>query len=422
MTTKFVTFGCWNENCCDETSPVFKVLDAIKKQESDSNFFIVTGDNYYPEKIQIEMDGKKQKVKTADIGQLSESFQLLTRSLFGEESEIAAGVAREAAGEAEASSGEGKEIFLLLGNHDVEKTIESKNKERGCYVTLFEKTFAQAFNTNSIHKINFPTSQLVMSKKIGADTLIIMIDTNIYSRENLECYSYLGHGHSEELELQEQLQAEQYQQVRSILGEGQFENIIVCGHNPLIGFKNQVLKDGKIKGGIDVCSKELYELMFSLKLNGKKLYYLCADVHNYQKGDVTISHSSNGNNVLIHQYIVGIGGTELDDDYDEKFDPNFSVSPNDAIGIVEATIAVSDLLNLNYKIEQHFSEFGYLVVTIDHNNHVSFQVKQVPIEQVAASVVASVGGKHTKRRNKRTKRRKKRTKKTSKRRKHTKRK
>ena len=40
MAIKFITFGCWNENCCNPDTPVVKVLDAVSK-ERGINFFIV---------------------------------------------------------------------------------------------------------------------------------------------------------------------------------------------------------------------------------------------------------------------------------------------------------------------------------------------------------------------------------------------
>ncbi len=48
--TKFVTFGCWNEDCCGEDTAVVRVLNKINDEDSDASFFIVTGDNYYPKK------------------------------------------------------------------------------------------------------------------------------------------------------------------------------------------------------------------------------------------------------------------------------------------------------------------------------------------------------------------------------------
>ena len=45
-------------------------------------------------------------------------------------------------------------------------------------------------------------------------------------------------------------------------------------------------------------------------------YYLCADLHLYQAGTIIITNTrddTSKNKMLIHQYIVGTGGTKLDD-------------------------------------------------------------------------------------------------------------
>ncbi len=40
--TKFITFGCWNEFCCDESSPMYQVIDSISRNERDvQNYFIL---------------------------------------------------------------------------------------------------------------------------------------------------------------------------------------------------------------------------------------------------------------------------------------------------------------------------------------------------------------------------------------------
>ena len=417
MATKFITFGCWNENCCDISSPVYQVLNKISLEEQDANFSVVLGDNYYPNKVK---DKTGEKVKTANIDQLSESFQLLTTSLFGEGAAEAAKRAAKAAEEAiagveteglQASAGvetEGKELFLLLGNHDVEKTQATDNNDSKCYITTFEKVFAYTFNTESTqNRIHFPIPELVMFREFGVNTLIIMIDTNIYTDQYLDCYNSILNKNK----LQEELQKEQYRKIQDFLKDKNFKNIIVCGHNPLIGFKNQKIqekvksgkKEIKIKGGVDTCNVELYSLLFDvIQPHGIKFYYLCADIHNYQRGVVTIT--KNGKIMNIEQYIVGIGGAHLDDDYNERYNSRLdSTEP-----VTNAVIQVGTSV-LNYQILEHFSDYGYLVVSINEHDILNFEVKQV------TDIGESAGGKHTTRRNKRTKRRNKRTKKTSKR-------
>jgi hypothetical protein len=122
-----------------------------------------------------------------------------------------------------------------------------------------------------------------MFKQIGDNTLIIMIDTNVYCGEDTICYnSRLNVNALKDMQIRKIKNKFEEYKLKDII----FKNIIVCGHNPLIGFKNQQMKDGKVKGGLDVCGPKLYELLFSLKEYGRQFYYLCADIHNYQKGVV----------------------------------------------------------------------------------------------------------------------------------------
>lgn len=355
METKFVTFGCWNEDCCDESKPVVRVLNKINNEDSDASFFIVTGDNYYPKK------DKETGKKITDKTQLLTSFELLREKLL---------------------TTEDKELFLLLGNHDVEKTIQEgeQQEESNCYVSNFEKDFIEQHFTSG-KKIHFP-KELVMFKKIGEHTLIIMIDTNIYSGEDLTCYEWIERRDEEIEEFRAKLQHLQQQKIIDILKEEQrekYKNIFVCGHNPLIGFKNQKVKDGKVKGGIDTCHEKLYELLFSLQEHGESFYYLCADIHNYQMGTVTIETGPGTKPMKINQHIVGIGGTELDENYNEGFNPKFK-KKEDGLqrGIVEASTQIGQY-KINYTINEHFSVHGYLVVTIGIDHNVMFEIKKIGI-------------------------------------------
>jgi hypothetical protein len=334
--TKFITFGCWNENCCNPDTPVVKVLDAVSK-ETKIDFFIVNGDNYYLK--------KKDGNKIIDKSQLNESFSMLKDKL-------------------------SSHIYLLLGNHDVEQ-IDNK-----CEITHFEKNFAQ--NNN----ISFPGPDLVMFKEVNQDTLIIMIDTNIYTDEDITCYSIIVPKLQQLQELQERqkLAISQY-----LSDDKQFKNIIVCGHNPLIGFKNQKIQEKggkiKIKGGLDICNVELYSLLFDIiKPHGIKFYYLCADIHNYQKGQVTIT--KNGEKMNIEQYIVGIGGAHLDDDYNEKFNRDYATGQEILKPYIKNSgiIDIKDGISLEYTISSHFSDYGYLIVEVNNEN-VSFEIKNLQIRK-----------------------------------------
>jgi hypothetical protein len=350
MATKFITFGCWNENCCDTDTPVVKVLDAVSK-EKEIDFFIVNGDNYYPK--------KEDDNKIINKDQLKDSFSMLKDKL-------------------------SSHIYLLLGNHDVEQ-IDDK-----CEITHFEKNFAQ--NNN----ISFPGPDLVMFKEVNKDTLIIMIDTNIYTGEDITCYGIIVPELQKlpeltELQKLQELQERQKSVISNYLSYNkQFKNIIICGHNPLIGFKNQKIqekvksgkKEIKIKGGVDICNVELYSLLFDvIQPHGIKFYYLCADIHNYQRGVVTIT--KNGEKMNIEQYIVGIGGAHLDDDYNEKYNPTYSAGEEKLKPYIKNSgiIYIKDGISLEYTISSHFSDYGYLIVEVNNENELSFEIKNLQIRK-----------------------------------------
>ena len=111
---------------------------------------------------------------------------------------------------------------------------------------------------------------------------------------------------------------------------------------------------------------------------------MCADIHNYQKGEVTISKGKK--EIKINQYIAGTSGASQDDDYDEKY---YDVNNNDPCilnrffpkesnnGItIKKTKKFSvfslkkdvDEINLKYEIDQHTSQYGYIVVEIINDN------------------------------------------------------
>ena len=62
----FITFGCWNEFYCNTNTPnngLSLVMKALLDDEEIPEFYIVSGDNYYPKK---EKDEDKDKKKASD--------------------------------------------------------------------------------------------------------------------------------------------------------------------------------------------------------------------------------------------------------------------------------------------------------------------------------------------------------------------
>lgn len=290
---KFVTFGCWNcrhEKCKNELIvPMDNVIDKIKndyKLDSDGNsplnYIIVSGDNYYPLKT--------DKIsKTINTDELREGIKKL--------SEI---------------SPEGNPpIFMIMGNHDLEPTIGDSyiftpqiEIQPKCGILSSEKKSIDDLES----KITYlPRGELLFGEK----TLILMIDTSIYDEDEIDelimCY--------EPGETKESLRLAQKTFVLDKIDNGAAKNIIIIGHHPIMGVKQTEEKTDKKTGKIKPAGQKITTMKpfidFWSELptdKGLDYYYLCADVHLYQEGTVTLQ--SNG--LQINQYVAGTGGAEKD--------------------------------------------------------------------------------------------------------------
>ena len=189
--TKFAFFGCWNEThypskypeendapCfkiqenetktkCDEFSSVLQEI----KQQSDIDFLVVAGDNYYPLK---KKDDNGNKTKTFDPIDFKKGFEAL-KSI-------------------------DKPTYLLIGNHDVdniapkdkpkkEKSKKEKPKKEGgnlegkdCRIIDAEIEFVR---DSKIKMFDYKT-KLIVKEMQETNTLCIMVDTNF--AEPLDCY------------------------------------------------------------------------------------------------------------------------------------------------------------------------------------------------------------------------------------------
>ena len=88
-------------------------------------------------------------------------------------------------------------------------------------------------------------------------------------------------------------------------------------------------------------SKGLIQFYSELKesIIGKKIYHICSDTHFYEKGKFKID------DLTITQYIVGTGGTTLDEKYNNE--------------LCQSNVKLD---NLNYKIEESHTDYGFLYV------------------------------------------------------------
>ena len=342
---KFINFGCWNKYGCKEKTGWFHVSNLIETLSDNVDFIIVNGDNYYQNKNK----DKETKVKTINNDDLTNGFKCLIKS------------------------SKYKEIFLLMGNHDIEPALDCQTIEQ-------EKT--SIVETATFH---FPDNLTMFKELHQQDTLIIMIDSNVYTNENLSCYKKIIEDlPQDDNKIKGFLQEKQLTLIKAQLFKKKFTNIIICAHHPLIGFKNQIMKKGKIKGGIDTYQRELYELLYNtIRPHASNFFYLCSDIHNYQKGIVTIKNTgstgSTGStgNMVIHQYISGTGGADLDDDYNDNYTENFIDEANfiAAANVSNANLTIENI-SIDYKILEHHSQHGIMMVNIK-DKHIIFTFKKI---------------------------------------------
>lgn len=282
-----VSFGCWNQTHTKDgpSDEIKKVM--MKLKETGKDVVLVSGDNYYPVKTSIKTKAGKEKIKQVNLDNLIEGFEDLKDAT------------------------QGTPVYMNFGNHDVVSNDQvTTNSEKECIILETElEQGNEKFHVGMNHKINY-----------GTHTLILMIDTSIYSKEKEfkkfnKCYNLLTKLSQAELIKQQETF------VKTAVEEFQGDNVIIVGHYPIFYEKEKKIspeptnnwfkpemKEQTKRLSVLENSVEFTNLLF--ELSEKNYYYLCADYHLFEEGDVIIK--KDGKERLIHQYISGTGGTELD--------------------------------------------------------------------------------------------------------------
>ena len=349
--------------------------------------------------------------------------------------------------------------------------IENENKD--CILTTSERDIVTKESKNITLKmfqsIHFSKSTLV----IMIDTTMYDTDDN-ESYKNCYQYAIINDGNlagsfknaqSKQVEFMSSV-------VEEIINNHSIRNIVIIGHHPIINYKikeakteeaKKAKKEGKLAEEgkpveetksaeekeakkakkakeakeeakeeakpaeeakpkelevltikLDELAKFLYEELF-IKLKKTKrdfsYYYLCADLHQYQSGNITIGQ---GDDLMeIRQYIAGTGGANKDT-YDKErikkyIEKNLKVETHAGI--------VYDMSP--YDIEHSRSENGFLICKENENNTLHFQFYDVNNNEII-NCLGLTGGykKHTNTKRSLKKLNKKHTKKLNK--KHTK--
>lgn len=320
-----ILFGCWNQGLCNTREPDSNGMSAVmKKLESENpNFIIVLGDNYYPKKEKVH--GIKTKI--FNEAELNSGFDCLKNLK-----------TKDTPG-----------IHLLMGNHDLqeENGIVTNNNviQNECIITQTEMDMAND------PKIDIKS----YGKLLGNDTICLFICSTLYTEkadEIVKCMGiyrpeYVKMGLKNIIKREHEIITTELNRLLKLL-PGTLKNLIICGHEPIVSRRYKRPKN--VKTVLNEEGIELLNDLYILAGNVNK-YYICADVHQYQEGIVTLF--TNPISHIINQYVVGVGGTKCDETCisEQEIDPG-----------VYSGIGKPEYINENikYKMEVCKREFGYL--------------------------------------------------------------
>jgi len=209
---------------------------------------------------------------------------------------------------------------MILGNHDLETNTGKKNFSINNLENPVEKNDCSIIKYEQISKNNKNNIEYNFFKEMMLEngTLIIMIDTSMYSvdvEEYLPCYKFFLQETLADYTVEELRKYQLSLIIKTITKYNNIKNVILIGHHPIIGLK---IKDGNGTRINDIIEFDnVLKEIYSRLMNNVNYFYLCADVHLYQEGNIVIKIDGIPT-MKIQQYIVGTGGTELDNCVDES--------------------------------------------------------------------------------------------------------
>jgi len=328
--SNFVFFGCWNNINCDNVY-IYRniVLDYIDKNETNIKQIYLAGDNWYTNKKTI--GDKVFKLYLTDV--LRTGYEKLY--------------------------GLNKEIYIAVGNHDIDTNIKSvssgasgasgksktnspsyssptnadnNNLKKDCNINTqkyYLKQIKDASEINGYLGIDEPTLEGLnymrdklndealceqginiyvdnIGVRYNKDNIIIIINTNNF--DNIaKGIAYLSEIEEKIIEVKREQERINQRSKKGI------EQIFVMGHIPLFTYRQDKMvkkvQEDKITVHEINKKKNVYkELIASLYdiLADNKIIYLCADTHNF-----SIMRIEHKGKVLI-QITAGTGGADPD--------------------------------------------------------------------------------------------------------------
>jgi len=403
----FIHFGCWNYLTCDYKSidnlygsdtksdtksitsnqqvitnpitPITQVMTEInkyvianKENKNKVKFMTIAGDNYYKKK----QNPKDQQYSEEDM---KSGFNCLPKDI---------------------------NKYLLVGNHDLQlyyneserakcnildyhELLASKVNSKFVIDTIYEpsmkpkpkspsndKSIASASDTVVVpvaKPVVTPVVTPIMHINEGS-TYIIMLDTTMYETEEyVECYKQLykldDSDSDEKLNVNQkviEIQNKKIAKCVALINENKSINkIIIIGHHPIACIKPKPIfnNDNKFTTENEFNDKlantilnEIYSKITKTEIN---YYYLCADLHQYQAGSITIKNQTN--TMTLDQYICGTGGTELDNYTKTVYGKSQIPTPQ------SNTITIDDT-TIIYSMKSNISSYGFLVCSVTDND------------------------------------------------------
>ena len=354
---KFIQFGCWNnlnikikDGKEKQLGCLNKVIDLLHSylKKNKPKFLIISGDNYYPEK-QKDDDVTKKIIIYPE--KLKEGIRKLEMNL---------------------------PIYMMIGNHDLEKTPKEENLEQDeCKIIELE----MKNNPINVKYIFFKCEML------NHKTMVLMIDTSIYevgSEQYLLCYNkFFELSELQQFNTIDEIKSFQLQQITEAVAGKSIQNIIIIGHAPILYLKFKKNKGVILRSDIRESFTPVLTYIYGMLGTGVNYFYLCSDLHLFQKGKVEIEIDG-AKKMTIQQYIVGTGGTELD-----------SALPTDF------TEKVQREGNITYSLENEEAKCGFLECDITKDGPV---FTPIFVPSGGSKMSKRSNGKKTKKRSKRSKR------------------
>lgn len=280
----FVHFGCWN-NPRNPHKGMQRMMENLLERRPP-NFYLVSGDNYYPEKKKDKdkaMTVKKSATKSVKKSAKKDK-KPKSKYVNWEDFDIGFDYINRLSYYAK--------VYLLMGNHDLDyekQLFDSQGIIDGC--SIIQKQIEFANKTN----IDLENKHFVDGK-----TLFLLLNSHYYARDkkdNDRCAKiYRPEGQNEEEDYFTDIV---HKEARNI------HNLVLVAHLPIV--THRMKNDEPFFEALNQEGLTFIRDLYSIVDDSVQKYYLCADTHQYQHATIHLADSK------IQQYVVGTGGTGCDD-------------------------------------------------------------------------------------------------------------